>query len=668
MPLCGRNAGVAHFLVAVRGGSLGNGSMVKVMCGIAGFLLRDGSAQISDVRAMCDLIRHRGPDDEGFYTDGGCGLGMRRLSIIDLSTGHQPISNEDGTVWVVFNGEIYNYQDLRQDLILRGHHFATNSDTETLVHLYEDKGTDGLHLLRGMFAFCIWDSRKRKMLLVRDRFGKKPLYYAQTPSGFYFGSELKCLRAAGVPLDLDREALRLYFQFGYIADPYSPFRAVRKLMPGCWIEYSADGSVEQGRYWRLPPFSEENRTGCSESQAGEKLQALFDEAVRIRMIADVPLGAFLSGGIDSSLVVASMALQSSEPVKTFSIGFEEAAYNELKYAALVAKRYRTDHHEIVVRPDSLSLIHKLVRHYDEPFADSSAIPTYIVSEFAARYVKVALSGDGGDELFAGYPTLNIVQQYKFLDRIPRPLRKLVARTAAGLPYAAYGKNFLGAMDYSTELDRYFHQAYTAYLTRKRMLRPEWMLPPGAGFLQALLPDDFLPEGTDIFSQLMYFEATANLTGDMLVKVDRASMAASLEVRCPLLDQHFAEFATRIPTAWKWQNGKGKKILLDALGDRLPPEILTRPKMGFGVPIDRWFRGPLRELVHDTLLSNAFLDRGIVVPEFVRYLLREHDTGRRSNHHQIYGLLMLELWFKTLEEAAPLSNSGPRAALAPQLSR
>jgi asparagine synthase (glutamine-hydrolysing) len=634
------------------------------MCGIAGFLLRDGQARVSDVRAMCDLIRHRGPDDEGFYTDGGCGLGMRRLSIIDLSTGHQPISNEDGTIWVVFNGEIYNYQELRQDLIRSGHRFATNSDTETLVHLYEDKGTDGLQLLRGMFAFCIWDSRQGKILLARDRFGKKPLYYAQTSSGFYFGSELKCLRMAGVPLEIDRDALRLYFQFGYIPDPYSPFRAIRKLMPGCWIECSAEGSLKRGRFWRLPPFSEENRTGLTEPQTREKLRELFDEAVRIRMIADVPLGAFLSGGIDSSLVVASMALQSSEPVKTFSIGFEEAAYNELQYAALVAKKYKTDHHEILVRPDSLSLINKLVRHYDEPFADSSAIPTYIVSEFTVRHVKVALSGDGGDELFAGYPTLNIVQRYKFLDRIPRPFRKLAHWTSAGLPYSAYGKNFLYGLDYTTELDRYFHQGYTAYLTRKRMLNPDWMLPPEAAFLQGLLPDDFLPDGTDIFSQLMYFEATANLTGDMLVKVDRASMAASLEVRCPLLDHRFAEFATQIPTSWKWQDRKGKRILLDALGDRLPPELLTRSKVGFGVPIDQWFRGPLRDLIHDSLLGKTFLERGIVVPNFVRYLLKEHDSGRRSNHHQIYALLMLELWFQNLEEPlAPPDSTVPCVAAA-----
>ena len=635
------------------------------MCGIAGYVTaRPVPPNRALLERMAESIRHRGPDESGYYQDAWASLAHRRLSIIDLSTGHQPISNEDGSIWVVFNGEIYNYRELRDDLIRRGHHFTTNSDTEVLVHLYEEEGTEGLHRLDGMFAFCIWDARARKILLVRDRFGKKPLYYAQTPSGFYFGSELKCLRVAGVPLDLDTEALRLYFQFTYIADPYSPFRAIRKLMPGCWIEYSADGTIKEGRYWRLPAFSEENRTGLTQQQTRERLRELFDKAVRARMIADVPLGAFLSGGIDSSLVVASMAMQSSEPVKTFSIGFEEAAYNELKYAALVARKYKTDHHEIVVRPDSVGLLTKLVRHYDEPFGDSSAIPTYIVSEFTARYVKVALSGDGGDEFFAGYPILDLVQKYKFLDRVPLPLRKLLRLTANALPYSAYGKNFLHGMGSPTALERYFNLNYVPYFLRKRMLNPAWMLPADAVFLQHMLPDNFLPDGTDIRSQLMYFEATNLLTGDFLVKVDRASMAASLEVRCPLLDHHFAEFATRIPTSWKWENGNGKRILIDALGDRLPPELLTRSKMGFGVPIDHWFRGPLRQLAHDSLLSKTFLDRGIVSPDFVRYLLEEHASGRRSNHHQIYALLMLELWFKSLEEPiSPPDSAIPCAALA-----
>ncbi len=605
---------------------------------------------------MTDLIRHRGPDDEGIYTDGACGIGMRRLSIIDLITGHQPMSNEDGSLWVVFNGEIYNYQELREDLIRSGHRFTTNSDTETLVHLYEEEGAAGLTRLRGMFAYAIWDSRQRKILLARDRFGKKPLYYANTPTGFYFASELKCFRTAGVDLEIDNEALRLYFQFGYIPDPYSPFRMVRKLMPGCWLECSVDGSVKHGRYWRLPAFSERNQTGDTESEAREHLRQLFDESVGVRMIADVPLGAFLSGGVDSSLVVASMALQSSAPVKTFSIGFEESEYNELQYARLVAKKYNTQHHDIVVRPDAVELLNKLVMHCDEPFADSSAIPTYIVSEFAAGHVKVVLSGDGGDELFAGYPTIKRFRKLQGFDYVPGFGKKLMRWAAAGLPYSAYGKNFLHAMSASTPLGRYFDQSYVNFQMRKRMLTPQWMLRSDPSTLQRMLPDNFLPNGTDTVSQLMYFEATANLTGDMLVKVDRTSMAASLEVRCPLLDHQLAEYATRIPISWKWQKGRGKRILLDALGDRLPPQLLTRSKMGFGVPIDHWFRGPLRQLVHDSLLSKRFLDRGIVFPDFVRYLLREHDRGRRDNHHQMYALLMLELWFETLEHPITSANS------------
>jgi len=425
-------------------------------------------------------------------------------------------------------------------------------------------------------------------------------------------------------------------------------------MPGCWMECSVDGTVREGRYWRLPPFSEENRTGCTEEETKTKLRELFDESVRIRMIADVPLGAFLSGGIDSSLVVASMALQSQTPVKTFSIGFEEAAYNELRYARLVAKKYDTEHHDIVVKPDAVDLIKKLAWHYDEPFGDSSAIPTYIVSEFAVKHVKVALSGDGGDEFFAGYTVVGDVQRYDFVDRIPRALRKLISWTADGLPYFAYGKNFLHMVGSPTQLDRYFNTNYTVYFLRKRMLNPEWMLPADAAFLERMLPDNFNAGNDDLVSQLMYFEATNLLTGDFLTKVDRASMAASLEVRCPLLDHEFCEFATRIPTAWKWQNGKGKRILIDAFRDRLPAELLTRGKMGFGVPLDQWFRGPLRELVHDSLLGKRFLDRGIVSPDFARYLVEEHESGRRNNHHQIYALLMLELWFEGLQEpvAAP----------------
>jgi asparagine synthase (glutamine-hydrolysing) len=619
------------------------------MCGIAGFVLTQGEAQRPLVQTMCDQIRHRGPDDQGFHVEGPCAIGMRRLSIIDLDTGRQPISNEDGTLSVVFNGEIYNYRELRAALVQQGHRFATASDTEVLVHLYEQEGVEGLSRLRGMFAFAIWDSARRQLLLARDRFGKKPLYYAALPQGLYFASELQPLRCAGVPLETDPEALRLYFQFSYIPEPLSAFRAIRKLAPGGWMIYGQDGTSSQGRYWRVP-------RPCDAADAAPRekiiprLREKFDEAVRIRMVADVPLGAFLSGGIDSSSVVASMAMQSSEPVKTFSIGFQEAAFNELSYAALAADRYRTEHHEIVVHPDSLGLMRRLVRHFGEPFADSSAIPTFIVSEFAARHVKVVLSGDGGDELFAGYESFQAMQRLRAADRLPQALRRFLSFVAQRLPYSAYGKNYLRMVGRPSALERYFEYNYAPYFLRSALLRPQWMAPADAGFLARTFTDCLLPGERDIVRQAIYFETASNLTGDMLVKVDRMSMANSLEVRCPLLDHELAEAAAGIPYEWNFGNGCGKQVLLEAIGNRLPPALLNRRKMGFGVPLADWFRGELREFLWDHLTSERFLGRDFVSPEFLRQLLAEHDRGRRNNQHWLWALLMLELWLEDLEGA------------------
>jgi asparagine synthase (glutamine-hydrolysing) len=621
------------------------------MCGIAGFVRLDQPAQRSLVQAMCDEIRHRGPDDEGVYVDGGCGIGMRRLSIIDLSTGHQPMCNEDGSVWIVFNGEIYNYQELRADLMARGHRFQTSSDTETLVHLYEEEGVEGLKRLRGMFAFAIWDARQSRLLLARDRFGKKPLYYAVLPSGIYFGSELSCLKRAGVPLETDAEALRLYFRFNYIPDPLTAYRAIRRVPAGGWLTWER-GVVRQGRYWRMPVSAAVPAPGLTHAETIVRVREKFDEAVRIRMIADVPLGAFLSGGIDSSSVVASMARQSPEPVKTFSIGFEESRFNELPFARMVAEKYGTDHHEIVVRPEAIGIIRKFTKHFGEPFADASAIPTFIVSEFAARSVKVALSGDGGDELFGGYTSLQQVQRLRWLDRVPQSVRLLMSWISDKLPYSAYGKNFLYMMGRRSGLDRYFAFNYAPFHMSSRLLRPEWMMPAESGFLARALPDCILPEDAGTLSQAMYWEATANLTGDMLVKVDRMSMANSLEVRCPLLDHELAEFAATIPHAWKIAGGQGKRILLEALGDRLPPALLNRPKWGFGVPLADWFRGELREFLWDHVTAAQFLDRGIVSPGFLRILLEEHDSGRRDNSHWLWSLLVLSLWFQEVGQPAP----------------
>ncbi len=633
------------------------------MCGIAGYFSRNGQARREVVQSMCDVIRHRGPDDEGFHVEGPCAIGMRRLSIIDLTTGHQPISNEDGSIWVVFNGEIYDYRSLRADLISQGHSFRTHSDTEVLVHLYEQEGVKGLHRLRGMFAFCIWDARARKILLVRDRFGKKPLYFAELPEGLYFGSELKCLRVAGVPLEIDPEALRLYFQFNNIPDPFSVFRAIRKLEPGCWLEYQAGGTAVKGRYWRYPAPAAETPAHYSVDGACREIREKFDESVKIRMIADVPLGAFLSGGIDSSSVVASMALQSSEPVKTFSIGFEEAAFNELDYARAVAEKYKTEHHEIVVKPDSVALVQKLVRQFDEPFADSSAIPTYIVSEFAAQHVKVALSGDGGDELFGGYDSFQIVQNLERFDAVPKPLRRILSSVADRLPYSTRGKNYLHMISRQTATERYFESNYSPYLMRRELLKPEWMLPADGAYLSRAFADCLLPNGADPLSQALYFEATAKLSGDMLVKVDRMSMAVSLEVRSPMLDHELADVASTVPHEWKIRNGQGKHILIRALGDRLPPQLLNRSKMGFALPLSQWLRGPLREMLWDHLAGPRFLERGFVSPAFLKHMLEEHQSGRRDNQTWLWALLVLEIWFRDFESRS--TSCAEEAALTAQ---
>ncbi len=543
-------------------------------------------------------------------------------------------------------------------MLRSGHRFKTNSDTETLVHLYEEEGAGGISKLRGMFAYAIWDSRNRSLLLARDRFGKKPLYYCIQPEGLYFGSELKCLRAAGVPLEIDREALRLYFLSQL--HPRSLDRLSNRSESchqevGCAI--TPAGRSRKAATGRFPLPAEQPRAGFTEQAARQQLRDRFDEAVRMRLIADVPLGAFLSGGIDSSSVVASMALQSKEPVKTFSIGFEEPDFNELPLAALVARKYNTEHHEIIVRPDSVDLVSKLVRHFDEPFADSSAIPTYLVSEFAAQHVKVALTGDGGDELFGGYQSFLDIQRSRSLDRVPQLARNFLSAVANALPYSAYGKNYLRMISRPTALERYFDHESQHFLLQN-LLTPDWMPPADTAWITRTLAHCLLPNGADVLTQALYFEATAKLTGDMLVKVDRMSMANSLEVRCPMLDDKLAALAAEIPHAWKLRNGRGKDIFIEALGDRLPPELLRQPKRGFGVPLALWFRGSLRNFLWDHLTSEAFLHRGIVSPQFVRYLLEEHDRGRRDNYHHLWKLLMLELWFR---EWAPAPASAAMEA-------
>lgn len=628
------------------------------MCGIAGYLSRGEPAQEAIVRAMCGSIRHRGPDDEGVYLDGRCGIGMRRLSIIDLSTGHQPLSNEDGSVWVVFNGEIYNYPEIRSRLESLGHTFSTHSDTEVLVHLYEQDGLDGVQRLRGMYAYAIWDQRKKSLFLARDRLGKKPLYVATFPQGIYFASEIKCFLAVGLPLEPDNEALQLYLQFGYVPDPWSAYRNVRKLPPASWMQIDSSGQIRSGSYWQVPPPTASGPSSFREDEAIQQLRELFDDSVRCRLMADVPLGAFLSGGIDSSLVVASMALQTGKPVQTFSIGWEEASHNELPWARQIAERYETDHHEIIVRPDAVSLIQKLAGYFDEPFADSSAIPTFLVSEFASRTVKVALSGDGGDEFFGGYPSFQQAERLTAWDSLPGFARSLLSLTGDLLPYQFYGKNYLRCISRPSALERYFEQTtFSTHYMRQHLLQPQWLLPFDAQFLRKTFDGAILPDSAGAVSQAMHFEATAKLAGDILVKVDRMSMATGLEVRSPLLDHRLVEFASTLPHHWKIHGGKGKQILRKAFGDRLPENFFTRPKQGFGIPMEAWFRGPLRDFLYDHLESSAFAGRDILRPGKIRLLLTEHLQGRRDNSVFLWLLLMLEMWFRGHTRGTPLVSQG-----------
>ena len=600
--------------------------------------------------AMCGRMLHRGPDDQGIRVEDGCGIGMRRLSIIDVSGGHQPIANEDGSLWVVFNGEIYNYRALRAELDAQGHQWRTRSDTESIVHLYEQHGVGGLARLRGMFAIALWDARRKRLLIARDRFGKKPLYYAITPAGFYFASELKCLRGEGLPLDLDEDALRLYLQFGYIPDPATPFRAVRKLPAGGWMTFDADGRVEQGLYWQLPRPAAQAPASMTMDEAAARVRDLFDESVKIRLESEVPLGAFLSGGIDSGSIVASMARQTSKPVQTFSIGFEEKAFNELDGARMVAEKYKTEHHEFVVKPDSAALVEKIAAQCDEPFGDPSAIPTWIVSELARKHVTVVLTGDGGDEVFLGYESFFRTVGLNRYDAIPGFVRGLLGAAATAMPYSFYGKNLLYAIGRRSPLERYFEVCYPGHFFRQRLHQEHWFRPAREERLRRELAWA-LPDGIgDVLRQAVYFEATAKLAGDMLVKVDRMSMAHSIEVRCPLLDHELAEFAYSLPAEWHMHGGRGKALLLRAVGDRLPAGLLSLPKRGFGVPLADWFRGPLRAMLHDHLTGPRFRQRGYTHASFVDYLIQEHESGRRDNAYRLWELLMLEMWHRDWERA------------------
>jgi asparagine synthase (glutamine-hydrolysing) len=625
------------------------------MCGIAGFAdLTDTSAvNPADqdlVTAMCTVMRHRGPDDTGVYVGPGVGIGMRRLSIIDLSTGHQPIANEDQSIRVVFNGEIYNSRELREELEADGHRFRTSSDTETIVHGYEQWREGVFSKLRGMFAIAVWDERERVLLLARDRAGIKPLYYAQAGGRLFFGSEAKCLLACpGVDRTLDPAALDHFLAYLYTPRDRAIFRGMRKLPPGHYLRLS-HGAAAVTRYWELPAGSG-SFTG-SEQDALEELDRTLSAAVRSHMMSDVPLGAFLSGGIDSSLVVAMMSRASDRPVSTFSIGFDEGPFNELPHARRVARHLGTDHHEHVVTPDALAILDRLIWHFDEPFADSSAIPTWYVSEMARRHATVVLSGDGGDELFGGYERYLPHPSVARLDRhAPRLGRAVAAATWRALPHGARGKNFLRHVARDAR-GRYLDSVTFYHADERRSLLSADLQRHLAGWdAEAFFRTPFdrlshLPFG----AQMMAFDFETYLPEDCLTKVDRMSMAHSIEVRVPLLDHLVVEFAASLPAALKMRHGALKYLLKQLAFRYVPRELLERPKQGFAVPIGSWFRGSMRDAFGDILASPTTRQRGYFNDQFVSRVLDEHLSGKRDHSLRLWQLLVFELWNRQYVDA------------------
>lgn len=621
------------------------------MCGIAGYI-SNTKERISEraalLDAMCRVITHRGPDEQGTAIEGRAAMGMRRLSIIDLATGQQPIYNGDRTKLIVFNGEVYNYRELRRDLEGRGHKFRTSSDTEAIIHAFDEFGADCLAQLRGMFAFAIWDTVEESLFIARDRVGKKPLFYTVTSEGeFVFGSELKVLlEHGGVKREIDPGALDAYLTFGYVPEELCIFKGVNKLEPGHFLIYK-DGQVRTERYWDFD-FSGETLTE-SEEEIAETLLDKLREAVGVRLISEVPLGAFLSGGVDSSAIVGLMSQIMDQPVKTFSIGFNEDSYNELKYARMAAKHFATDHHEFILTPDFVNVVDDLVWHFDEPFADSSALPTYMVSKLAREHVTVILSGDGGDELFAGYTRYVIDQNRSGLERLPSAIRKdLIRPLSEALPHGARGKNYL----FNISLDaagRYIDSISHFNGPRKRKLyaketrnKMNGSFERGEKLYRQIAG---LAATEDPIENLLYLDSKTYLPSDILTKVDRMSMASSLEARSPLLDHELIEYVTRIPSRMKLKGRETKAIFKHAIRDLVPNDILHREKQGFGVPINEWINLQLKDRITTDLSERRSLDRGYFDPRYVRLLLNEHGRGRRDHSHALWTLWMLELWHR-----------------------
>jgi asparagine synthase (glutamine-hydrolysing) len=632
------------------------------MCGIAGALSLDGRpVSPGELHAMCAAMVHRGPDDDGFYLGPEVGLGMRRLRIIDLETGRQPIRNEDGTIWVVFNGEIYNFRELRRELEARGHVFSTATDTETIVHLYEERGADCVTKLRGMFAFALWDERRRTLLLARDRLGIKPLYYAEVGGKLLFASEVKALlQSADIAGGLNWGAVSRLFTFLCTPATDSIIEGIRKLEPGHILIASPGQGLRRERYWD-PHFAPEY--GRPEAYFVDRLRDLIEESVRLHLVSDVPLGAFLSGGIDSSAVVATMARLGSGPVKTFSVGFTEPDYNEAGYARIIAERLGTEHHELILEPNVLEVIEDLAWYLDEPFGDPSAIPTYMVSKLASEHVTVVLSGDGGDELFAGYDKYRVEARERRYRFVPAPARSLLGAIGTALPDGARGRNFLRHISLDG-LERYLDAS--TFFRRDEQQR----LFRGEIFARLSAYDPWRAEAEHLakangrwLSALQYLDLKSYLPLDILTKVDRMSMAHSLEARVPLLDHKLVEFAATIPPELNLRGGTTKYIFKRAMRGILPDQIIDRPKHGFAVPLGRWFRGRLGGFVRELLLSEQSRQRGIFNPAYVEQLVRRHENGRHLDFH-LWTLISFELWCRTFLDG----RWSRRAAISRRLPR
>ena len=623
------------------------------MCGIVG-IANSNSRNITRevLERMNAAITHRGPDEEGFFVKENIGLAMRRLSIIDLAGGQQPIFNSDKTKTIVFNGEIYNFQELREDLEKSGDSFQTNSDTEVILHLYEKYGADCLKYLRGMFAIAIWDDVEKTLFIARDRVGQKPLLYShQTNGDLIFGSEFQAmLKHPDISREVDYDAIDSYMSYSCIPSPQTAFKQIRKLEPGHWLRWK-DGEIESKRYW-LPNFS--NKIKISQEDAEVETLKVLREATKMRMISEVPLGAFLSGGVDSSAIVALMAQESEKPVRTFSIGFEEQDFSELKYAKQVAKHVGAEYNEFIVKPDALEVLPKLVEHYGEPYADSSAIPTYYVAKETRKYVTVALNGDGGDESFAGYERYGAMRLAELYHRFPRSLSKIFIEKPIGMiPTSELKKSrirdvkrFLQAASLP-KAERYFHWVTIfGEQVKEEVYTEQFYRQVSSNQPQSFLDKWFQKaSGNGILDATLLADQMTYLPNDLLVKVDIASMTNSLEARSPFLDHKVIEFAASLPESVKMKRIETKSLLKKVAAKLVPKEVIYRRKMGFGVPIGNWFRGDMKDFVREVLLSDTFRKRAIVKPEVVQKYVKEHIEGARDHAFQIWSLLMLELWFQ-----------------------